>query len=113
MTCIQEERFVEMADNGGLDAADASERAHFRECAACRESWSLVAATDGLLRESVRPAPRTSWLPTFVAAAAVILAVGFVLLKSTVTIEPSRIPAQEIDASKVAKLIAQLDAESI
>jgi len=80
MSCLAEERFVDLLDRGGLDAASPEEGDHLRVCEACRESWATVAAAGELLAEArPRRAARAARVIPLVAAAAMLLTIVAVI----------------------------------
>src|SRR6185295_3434335 len=83
MSCLAEERFVELLDQGGLDATKPEEQAHLERCESCRDSWATIAAAGEVLVEArPRSASRESRLIPMIAAAAMLLTIiGVVALK--------------------------------
>jgi len=83
MSCLAEERFVELLDQGGLDATKPEEQAHLETCESCRDSWATIAAAGEVLVEArPRSASRASRLIPMIAAAAMLLTIiGVVALK--------------------------------
>lgn len=83
MSCLAEERFVEILDRGGLDATRPDERTHLDQCDACRESWASVAAAGELL-SSARPkaVAKGRLFPVLVAAAMLLTIVGVIAVRS-------------------------------
>lgn len=95
MTCLADERFVEILDLGGLEATRPEERDHLESCDACRESWASVSSAAAVLTESrPRRAGRLGWFPLTVAAAVLLAIVGVILLKSAPAVAPK--PADPI-----------------
>ena len=92
MTCLAEERFVEILDRGGLDAGRPDERAHLESCDACRDSWATVAAAAELLAEARPKAARGRLLPVMIAAAMLLTIVGVIVWKSATTLEQAPDP---------------------
>jgi hypothetical protein len=80
MSCLAEERFVDLLDRGGLDAASPEEGDHLRACETCRESWATVAAAGELLAEArPRGAGRAIRILPLAAAAAMLLTIVAVI----------------------------------
>ncbi len=80
MSCLTEERLVEMMDGGGLDSATRPEEEHLEACEACQEAWGSVAAAGEVLAagRSSRIG-RLGWALPIVAAAGLLAIVGLVL----------------------------------
>ena len=83
MSCLAEERFVEILDRGGLDATRPEEREHLDACDACRESWATVAAAAEILAEARPKAARGRLVPVLAAAAMLLAIVGVIVWKSS------------------------------
>jgi hypothetical protein len=83
MSCLADERFVEILDGGGLDATRPDERAHLESCETCRDSWAAVAAAAEVLAESRPPTARGRLVPVLIAAAMLLAIVGLVVWKSS------------------------------
>lgn len=83
MICLAEARFVEILDQGGLDAARPEERTHLEGCGSCRESWAAVAAAGEVLADA-RPkaAPRARLFPVLVAAAVLLTIIGVIVVRN-------------------------------
>ena len=100
MSCLTEDRLVEMLDGRGLDAARPAERTHLAACEACQDAWGGLAATAEVL-SGARPARvRRLWLLLPVAAAAVVLfaVLGFVLARSEPPPPPPPATSELVDA---------------
>lgn len=81
MSCLSEERFVEMLDGGGLETATEPEQAHLESCGACQDAWATVAAAGEVLGGS-RPRGIGRFgrgFPILAAAAVLLAIVGIVL----------------------------------
>ena len=87
MSCLADERFIEILDLGGLEAAQPPERAHLEACDACRDAWASVAAAGEVLTEArPRGARRAAIAVPLAAAAAMLIAVVAVIaMKPTPT----------------------------
>jgi len=82
MSCLAEERFVELLDRGGLDAASPEEGAHLRDCQACRESWGTVAAAGEVLAQTAtRGAGRLVRAIPLVAAAMLLATIAVIVIR--------------------------------
>lgn len=83
MSCLAEDRFVELLEGGGLDATRPEERVHLEACDACRESWATVAAAGEVLT-AARPksAVKGRLFPVLVAAAMLLTIVGVIVVRS-------------------------------
>jgi hypothetical protein len=85
MSCLAEERLIELLDEGGLQRTRPDERAHLESCESCRESWGAVAAAAELLSEA---RPRASgraarWIPLAAAAAMLLAILAVIAQKKT------------------------------
>ena len=95
MSCLAEDRFVELLDQGGLDATNPDEQAHLEACDACREAWATVAAAGEVLAEA---RPRSTgragrWIPLAAAAAMLLAIFGAIATMKT----PSPVTTPEKD----------------
>ncbi|HLY73148.1 MAG TPA: hypothetical protein VKU80_03445 [Planctomycetota bacterium] len=82
MSCLAEERFVELLDRGGLEASSPEEGAHLRDCQACRESWATVAAAGEVLAQAgTRGAGRLVRAIPLVAAAMLLAAIAVIVIR--------------------------------
>lgn len=89
MSCLADERFVQILDLGGLDATRSEEREHLESCDTCRESWATVSAAAEALTESrPRREERLVWFPLSAAAAVLLVIVGIILLKTAPAVSP-------------------------
>ena len=83
MSCLSEERFVEMLDGGGLEAATGTEQSHLESCDGCQDGWASVAAAAEVLGEA-RPRRVERFalgFPMLVAAAILLAIFGIILLQ--------------------------------
>ena len=86
MSCLAEDRFIELLDQGGLEATKPGERAHLESCEACRDSWAGVAAAAEVLADA---RPRSSgrsarWVPLGAAAAMLLVVLGVIAILAVV-----------------------------
>jgi len=95
MSCLAEDRFIELLDQGGLEATKPGERAHLESCEACRDSWAGVAAAAEVLAEArPRSAGRAArWIPLGAAAAMLLVVLGVIATRSM----PSPLPTPKPD----------------
>jgi hypothetical protein len=83
MSCLAEERFVEIQERGGLTATRPDERTHLEACDACRESWAMVAAAgDVLVAARPKGVFKGRLFPVLVAAAMLLTIVGVIVVRS-------------------------------
>jgi hypothetical protein len=85
MTCIAEDRLIELLEQGGLEAVRPDEGAHLEACEACRDAWAGVAAAGEVLAEA---RPRTAgraarWVPLAAAAATLLTIFGVIASRQT------------------------------
>src|SRR5687768_13075582 len=93
MNCLAEERFVEILDRGGLDAARPEEQTHLESCDTCRDSWATVAVAAEVLADARPKAARGRVFPVLVAAAMLLTIVGVIAVRSM----PSSPVVQPVD----------------
>ena len=82
MSCLAEERFVELLDQGGLEASSPEEGAHLRDCQACRDSWATVAAAGEVLAQAgIRGTGRLVRAIPLVAAAMLLATIAVIVIR--------------------------------
>lgn len=83
MSCLTEDRVVEILDQGGLDATRPEERTHLETCEGCRDAWATVAAAAEVLVGARPKAVPGRWrlFPVAVAAAMLLTIVGVIAVR--------------------------------
>ncbi len=116
MTCLDPGRFVDLLDRGGLDAADAEERAHLSSCSACREEWGSVAGASDFLqgrRAAAPPARSNRWIPLAAAAALLLGILAWTVLPPADPATPTTAAARPQDPEELARWLKDLESDDI
>src|SRR5438477_8446801 len=90
MNCLAEERFIDLLDRGGLEAAGIDEEAHLQSCEACRDAWATITAAGEILAEA---RPRATgramrWIPLAAAAATLLIIIAVIAVRATPKRDP-------------------------